>query len=614
MYAGSEFNWYDQSSITTAAAAVDINPKVRYLCLITSDKGTEDLTTLYGDDWTSMYGSSPSFEKHGQPLLQAKRIIDAGGVCVTKRLVADDATLANVALVASVSTETRNKSDANGNPLYIDASGNETTDPGTDNARSTYEVAIISHGLMSLEGAHDVNDVVDNAVEATFPENGVYPLFVFSDNGRGSSGKNISISPQYTLSKNGKYMIYTAKVMEGTTRTEQVKFTIDPTIISNGSSLALSEYSMDQVSCATITDNVEAYLAKLAEITGYGTDYLRTQDFLFGKTLKGNDIAGIEFDESSVDITATYGVELQNGTNGSFGDNPFGTDAYIQKAVDYISGEETDEIYDYTVCNVDVVFDANYPDKLKAAIADFVDYRQDMFFFRDLGLDLTSYEAVYNAMYDSACVPSKFNAAYLTSYDVYDPTTKKPIQVTMLYNMAPLMIAFFNGGRNRPLCGPTNGMSFTDYIPGTVRFSPRITPKTNQKSLLEDIRVNYATRVDAASDELTIETCYTSQDAYTQASFINNILAIQQVVKAVREYSPKVRYQFYTTSDFSDYASTIEANVLANYKSNFNTLELVYTQDEIMAAQKIFKAAIRVACGTFIQTEIYDVFIINAES
>ena len=32
-----------------------------------------------------------------------------------------------------------------------------------------------------------------------------------------------------------------------------------------------------------------------------------------------------------------------------------------------------------------------------------------------------------------------------------------------------------------------------------------------------------------------------------------------------------------------------------------------------MAEKKIFKAALKVACGTFIQTEIYDVFIINAQ-
>jgi hypothetical protein len=616
MYAGSQFNWYDQSSMTTAAAEVTVaSPNVRYLCFITSDKGTEDLTTLSGNSWASMYGSKLSFAKHGQPLIQASRIIDAGGICITKRIVADDAALANVALVATVTSETRNKNDVNGNPLYIDASGNETTDPGTDNtnARATYEVAVISHGLMSLEGAETKEEVIANAKEATFADSGVFPLYVFCDNGRGVSGKNITLNPEYSVSKNGNYMIYSASVMEGTSRSENITFTIDPTIIYDNTSLALSEYSMTQVKCATINENVTAFIAKLAEITGYGEDYLLTQDFLFGKTLKGNDIAGIEFDESSVDITATYGVELQNGSNGSFGDAPFGTDAYTEKLTKYIYGEYSDELFDFTACAADLVFDANYPDAVKTAIGWFVDWRQDMFFFRDLGLDITSYEKLYSKVTTSTVTPSKFNAIYATSYDVYDPLTATPIQVTMMYNMAPLMVAFFAGGRNRPLCGPSNGMSFTDYIAGTVRYTPRITPNTNQKSLLEDLRVNYAAKTDASSDELVIETCYTSQEAYSQASFINNILSIQEVVKAVRAYSPKVRYQFYNGSDFSAYADTITDNVLANYTSRFNTLELVYTQDTVMAAKKIFKAALNVACGTFIQTEIYDVFIINSD-
>lgn len=615
MYAGSQFNWYDKSSIATAAAPEDINPKVRYFCLITSDKGTEDLTTLAGTDWLNMYGSTPSFEKHGQPLLQATNIINAGGVCVTKRLVADDATLANVAVVAKISTEAREKVDANGNPLYIDpSSGKETTDSGDgSNSRVTYDAVVISHSLISIEGAKSYDEVVEKVKDATDASSNVYPLYVIADNGRGSSVKKVALNPEYAVSKNGSYMVYSANVIEGTKVTDQAKFTIDPSIVAANKSYSLSEYTFNSVKCATLESNVEAYIAALAKATGYGADYLLTQDFLFGKTLKGNNIAGIEFDEASVDITATYGIELQNGDNGNFGDAPFGTEQYIAAASKYMS-DDNDIIYDTTVCSCDVVFDANYPDPVKAAIGRFVDNRQDMFFFRDLGLDITTYEALYNKLYDSECPASKFNGVYCTSYDVYDPITKKPIQVTMLYNMAPLIIDFFAGGRNRPLCGPSNGMVINDYIPGTVRFSPRITPVVNQKSLLEDIKVNYAIRTDASTDELTIETCYTSQEAYTQASFINNILAIQQVVKAIRAYSPKVRYQFYTTSDFSDYAKTIEENVLDGFKSGFNTLRLVYTQDDLMAERKIFKAALEVSCGTFIQTEIYDVFIINAEN
>ena len=295
MYAGSEFNWIDQSSIATAAAAEDANPKVRYFCLITSDKGTEDLTTLVGEDWYKMYGSKPSFEKHGQPLLQATKIISAGGVCVTKRLVADDATLANIAVVAKISTETRDKVDADGNPLYIDAvSGQETTDAGTGNQRATYNVATITHSLASIEGAKSFDDVLEGVKSLTNAGDGVFPLYVITDNGRGVGLKKVSFNPEYSVSKNGKYMLYTASVIEGTEFTDQAKFTIDPSIISGNKSLALSQYTFDSVKCYTIDDNVNAYVNALAEATDYGADYLFTQDFLFGKTLKGTFSCSID--------------------------------------------------------------------------------------------------------------------------------------------------------------------------------------------------------------------------------------------------------------------------------------------------------------------------------
>ena len=611
MYAGTQINWFDQSGLATQTDTPDPNPIVRYLCFITSDKGPEELTTSYGDTWLKLYGENGSFEKHGQPLIQAQNIINAGGVCVTKRLVADDATLGNLALVATVTSETREKTDASGNPLYIDpVSGNETTDAGSGNARATYNVAVISHGFMSLEHTKSFDEVIENANTATMPDSGIFPLYVFADNGRGNTGKKITIGPEYNLSKNSKYMIYTAKELEGSTIVESKSFTINPSIIYANKSYALSSDTMTQVKCATLSDNVNAFINKIAEITGYGADYLLSQDFLFGRNTKGDQIEGIEFDESSADITADYGVELQNGTNGSFGDAPFRTKAWEKAIIAYISGDVTDEIYDTTICNCDVVFGANFPENVNAAIERFVSWREDMFFFRDLGLDATTYEAIFNKVYDSECSVGKFSAIYCTSYSIYDPLTKKPIQVTMNYGMAPLMVDFFKNGRNRALAGPANGMVITDYIPGSVSFTPRITPKVNQKSLLEDLRVNYAADIDG-SDTLTIETCYTSQEAMTQASYINNILAIQQVVKAIRAYSPTVRYQFYTSSDFSDYAKAIDKNVLDGFKGNFASLELVYTQDDLMAAQKIFKASLRVACGKFIQTEIYDVFIID---
>lgn len=620
MYAGSQFTWYDTSTLATATEAVENpNPVVRFMLLITSDKGSEDLTTLYGQDWFDMYGNKPSFKNHGQPLIQAYNIIKAGGVGVTKRLVAEDSTLSNLILVASVEKVTTEKVDADGNPLYIDpTTGNETTDAGADgtNARATSTVAQISHSLMSVEDAKDYDDVLEAAesednIEETETKVS-YPLFVFADNGRGYTGKKISVIPEYQLSRSGNFMMYTAHVYEESTETDKVTFTANPDIVHLAKSYELSKFSMTQVRCATIKENVTKFVNAIADITGYGADYLLTQDFLFGQTVKGKDLEAVQFDESSIDITTEFGLELQNGDNGSFGDAPFGTQAYIDVAHKYLTGETTDEIYDFTECNVDVMFDANLPDQLKADIEEWADWREDFVFFEDLGLDLTSYEAIYDKVINNSNhIPSRFNGLYSTSYDVYDPITRKPIQVTMLYSLAPLMVNFFGGGRHRPLCGESNNLMITDYIPGTIRYVPRVTPKVNQKTMLEDIRVNYACKYSSDTDALTPETCYTSQEVESQSSFINNVLAIQQVIKAIRNYSPKVRYTFTTGYDFKEYKELIEDNVLVKYTANFTSLQLVYVADEDYAKKKIFKASLVVSCGNFVQTEMYDVFIID---
>ena len=116
---GTIINWHDQS----ATNPVIENPIVKplYLQLFTSDKGPENLREIEGKDFFYLYDGTPSFKKHGQPLLQAAEIIKAGGRLLCKRVVAEDATLANLIVVAKVSTEQVQKVNEAGKPLYIDA-------------------------------------------------------------------------------------------------------------------------------------------------------------------------------------------------------------------------------------------------------------------------------------------------------------------------------------------------------------------------------------------------------------------------------------------------------------------------------------------------------------
>ena len=107
-----------------------------------------------------------------------------------------------------------------------------------------------------------------------------------------------------------------------------------------------------------------------------------------------------------------------------------------------------------------------------------------------------------------------------------------------------------------------------------------------------------------------MQSCYSSQLEYTQLSWINNVIGIQTVLRAVRKECPAMRYSLVTGSDLSDY-STAVSKVLGNYTSNFSTLNFIYTQDKLQTAQKIFYASIEFAFLNWAQTEIFDVYAIN---
>ena len=128
------------------------------------------------------------------------------------------------------------------------------------------------------------------------------------------------------------------------------------------------------------------------------------------------------------------------------------------------------------------------------------------------------------------------------------------------------------------------------------------------KEAMDNLRVNYAIFED---DNCVVQSCYSSQDAYTQLSWISNTIAIQRVLRAVRTACPRQRFSLSTGTDLNNYAKAVN-NVLSNYTSNFSTLNFIYTQDDLRASQKIFYASIEFAFLNWAQTEIFDIYAINS--
>ena len=639
---GTIINWIDQSAISNVIEEALVHPL--YLQLFTSDKGPENLRTVNGNDFFHLYGSTPSFKKHGQPLIQAAEIIKAGGELLCKRVVADDAALANLIVVAKVSTEQVQKVDSAGKPLFIDAdTGKETTESNSGkNERAMINTAKIKYDAVSIKGAKTLNEVktygarivkdqldaeeetgYDNVTKVGDPltdENPVgqvkdtededydkyiYPLFVVADNGRGISSKRFTITPDYVVSKALSFQLYKLNFIgDSTEENEYVWFNFQDDVIYLGKNRSLDMIGKDftQIKASSFDDSIDLFIKRLSTITGIDEDELNSIDPIFGCNRKGEKLQQITIDDEGYILNDSLGMMLQEGDNGSFGDAPIDAPTYGEEMVKVIDGTYDDSIFDRDRFMIDVCCDANYPHEVKKALHELAEYREDFVYLRDYGTDLTTFDTVRTEYYDNP--KSRFTADYCQAWDVIDPWTKKQITVTATYGMATRLVDQLINRRCAPPCGILYDFVFDDAIEGTVTFLPKVTPSVDQKTLLNDIKVNYASIINGA---LTMETCYTSQDAPTQLSYMNNILAVTEVIHDIRTECPKIRYSFITDTDLDKYKDEVN-KVIQRHSTNFDSIYMEYTQDEIMAANKIFEADIFVKFKNFEQEEIFNIY------
>lgn len=615
-YPGTVDNWIDQSGIT-AQQPQEVYPRPLLLTAAAFDRGPEKITRVYGQTFYKLFGYYIDFEKYGQAAIQAANIINNGGELMLKRVVAEDATLANIVVCARVSTDRVQKTDSNGNPLYIDPDTQKETINDGDGSfeKAMINVAKIKYELVTVTGKKTKAEIVEEArrsfVQDEESQEFVYPLFVIADNGRGESTKRFGVDPQYEIAKNQNFFIYRLKYLGSEDLdAEQIYFALTPGVIylEKSMDIGMSSSEMLQADAESLEDCVDAFYAKVSEISGISIDELYSCDMLFCKNRKGQPIQGLSLDDSGQDLSISMGFALESGTNGAFGDKPIETPEYEQALIDFYTGVYDSDIYNLDMYKPDACIDANYPYAVKKAIYDLAMYRKDFFFFGDMGLDVNTFTNAKEKM--SSMPRDKFTAWYSQSYQVINPFTRRRINVTITYSIARLVITHLNNNRNCPYCGILYGWTIPEAIEGTINFCPKITPAENQKTECDDLRINYASIL---NDTLTLETTYTSQENLTQLSFINNVIAIQKIVKDVRDNCPAFRYSFISTDDLSTYKSAVN-NIISKYTKWFESLEFVYVQDDVMRANKIFEASLRVKHKDFVQAEILNIYTLGTDT
>ena len=589
MYPATLFRVHDNSAIANTVAPNVIDDSPLFLQVFSCDKGTEDLIEISGSaNFDNMYGVQ-NFAKHGQAGIQAKGIVDAGGRLLAKRVVAEDSTLANLVLVATVTEGTPSDN----------GSGSGSEEPTVK----------VSWSAQSIENCKTFDEVKAKAFDEIYDEaNGVYPLIFYTDNGRGESIKAVRLNPDYDTSRTIGTIFYTIAVYEGTNIVEKKAISLDPKVVYKGVAYALDKFTMTQIVGEIPETMFELFLNKVSTILGQDPDVLRTYDLVNGYTFAGKEIPGYIVDNEGVDPDAATGLGLTKGSNGSFGAAPVGTDALKQALVEVFNGTFSQKIFDVDEYKVSAVFDANYPIEVKTAIADLVNFRKDCIYFRDYTtsvnnlLQISDYNNQFYGDYANRLISD-----YCTNYMIKDPVSKRNIYVTCMYDLSSIMVDRFANNPYAPVAGEYNGIILRNAIKGTVNFTPVVSPSINQKEAIDELRVNYAV---FQGDNCVMQSTYTSQKITTELSYTNNVMAVQTVMRAVRTACPKQRFALSSGGDLSNYAEAVN-KVLEKFATNFAVLRFTYAADPLATAQKIFYAGIEVAFNPWAQTEIFDIYAIN---
>lgn len=658
-YPRSRFEIIDQTADREIAVTAVNEPIPLAMAAFTSDKGPENWRVITSfDELTSNYGAI-SYARHGQPQLTVAEVLRAGGVVLGKRIVANDATLANVTIYARVVKV----SDVSYVYYYAKSETNA----------KTFRDAYKNHEYM--ESADFINGVSSSESNGSVVE---FPLFTITAIGRGASNISFTILPMYNASKNSPdYICYRVQLYENQEPIdrENITITLNPNISINGVSYAMNpkiNIASSQVRVKHYENAIKTFVttlkatAKTSTVVADAKDMsimdIINSDIINGKDRTGTITLGGVVTKTGVKTTTDSetgtvtdnwtsnlpndiknsivnfesGINLLNGTYGALTESPMNNaDTIYADLLLNVFGKKTVNtsiqdidinsdtlsdfpqfdtvIYDLDRYKVDFICDCGYNFNVKNAIIDLVEYRGDMVFLADLGIGLTNISEIISSA--NRIKKSKFVSIYHNSFDIYNPYSSKQITVTMPLLLAPKMVTHIANGAGRPFAGMLNDITFPDIIEESINFTPRELPVVNpnsgaiynQKQALVDANVNYLNYYDGLA---TMDTMYVNVDAYTQMSYLSNIMGIQAIIKEIRTKCPRTRYTFMDGTDLEEYIDDATA-IINEYNSLFKSISIKYMADEYYESNNIFYAVLNVQFRNFIQEEYFRIIAIS---
>lgn len=614
-YPRSQFELVNNTSINTVSATSASKTVPIMMTTMTSDKGDEGWKLIRSKEELVKSHGKISFAKHGQAQLTVAKMLESGACVLCKRLVSDDAILANTTVKATVITV------SGVSYVYLTAVSATTA--------QTFEEACASG-----RGAFDPSVAANGAI--------TIPLFTVAAKGRGVSEAYFRIAPDYYTSKSANYSKYTFEVLEGSSVLETIGFAMNSDAIENGVNQSLQSKvatKSGQVDLRIYEDGINKLveeLAKTAKIDAVAipASDLINMDFINGFDKKGaKPISGIVTKATTVapghdtdsiwtvnipsgftpfDLNEAAGIKLAGGSYGAMGNSPMSNKTELNKLLlgawgaNKDSAQYSSAIYDLDNYKIDAIIDCDYPVNVKNAMIDIAEFRGDCCAIIDLGsTGNKTLDDIVSAA--DAITVNNFAAIYCNHFCVLDPNTNKQIRVTMPYLIASRLIDHIISGVGKPFAGIANNVTFPEIIEGTINFRPVVIPGLDQKAKLVDSNVNYISYYDGLA---VMETMYTNADEYTKLSFLHNVMLTQEVIKVIRIKCPKTRYTFLDGDDLQKYIDDVNA-VINEYKTYFKTIQMQYQYDPNYESNNIFYAVLTVSYKNFANEEYFKIYAIN---
>ena len=674
---GTEFRLFDLSDIPALPEASKLDTSPIIMVAAASDKGPERPTLTGGKKFLELFGTGDFEKYGQISEQTVRAVANGARVFFKRLVAPDSTVANTIVCAELYQTSVHlQKKNAKGELLYLKSDGTETTDteepdlvldptgatmkpttpallyvkadgtqttentepdpdhpdqtiPTTPMKEFTCNYNYTYNSVPDVQGDDFFNQIKEQAktllnetgVERTLDDGTkvtvfTYPLFVITDNGRGASNKRWYISPERSLSKNLGFMFYALNCVEDGEVTDAVTFAFVPNTKYRGGNVTLdikARGGLSQIKATSFDDINTKFIDKVHDLSNIDRETLVANDILFGCQRKGTAIKGLVVDSvNGLQLDLKTGFQLSNGSNGTFGDAPYktveGREAVEGEMLRYYKGELTDLIWDKDQYQIDLCYDADFPVVVKEAIAFLAAYREDFMYFRDYGLNIYDFDQIYSL--HEELTPSMYISDFCQVYDVVSPYTTKINTVTITYSISAIMVAHMVNNRHCPFAGKRYNAVIADIIPDTLRYTPRVIPGLNEKDELEEIKVNFASYF---GEQFVIESVWTSQTRYTQLSFSNNVIALQQVLKALRVKFPAIRYAFITKKeDLAIYEKEVN-DVLSLYAANFAELSYEYIDDAVYRANKIFRAKLKFRFNDFVQAELIDVYALPTE-